>query len=199
MAKQLNMGGDLIQEFKDRGEFTPDFESLRRKEYVPLFVYDDWKMNEANNKYFDKHGKYLGKARTHSGFFRLVETKNQEAVLLEGVQGVGYVHGEVWAVPPEAILVMDRIKHNSRMFRRVKRSVVLLDQTMPRGIQGRPYLQCFTYLGIPEIWDKVETSDCAAWVTVNAKGSRTKNFEFSEDSSFWNNYMENRYGLGTYY
>lgn len=179
---------NVITNLRERSEFTPDYPKLRKKENVLLFVYDDWKQGFTENRFLEKHGKFLGRSRTHSAFYELKEAANGEVILLDSINGPGYVFGEVWAVPPEFIMIYDQIKKNTRLFNRTSRSVILLDQTIPFRSGGKPYAQCQIYIGIKEMWEKVRLTPSTSYFSVDKRGRRSRFFEYEEQKDLYDYY-----------
>lgn len=178
----VDFSSNIIKIIKDRSLYTKDFEKFKRKENVILFVYDDYKQDYSNHKYIKRHGQFLGRARTHTAFYDLELTKDDEPILFDSI-GVtsGYVYGEAYAVPPEFILVLDQIKQNNTLFLRSQRSILLMDQIAPTVHGARPFVQSMIYVGISEAWDKNNLRKAASYFTTS-KDKRVKFYEYYEKS-----------------
>mgnify|MGYP006365673073 CR=1 FL=1 len=146
---------DILKELQRRQAQTPDFKDIRLKEKVLLFIYDDMKKGGLNN-YFLTESDYLGVARTASNFYKMrtgifpivFDEEDKNTVVR------GFIQGEIFAVSPETILAMDRLKCNGEMFSRKKRNFFLEEQhrTTKDGKKQAITVTAYIYIGVNEFW-----------------------------------------------
>ena len=144
---------DVIEELRIRRKWTPDFKRLKLHKYILVFVHDQLVHLGAQHKYIEG-AQYLGKAVSVHDSYTL--KGHRFPVLLEN-QNVklerAKIKGEIYAVTPERMLVLDRLKFNGNMFHREMRSFFLKDQKYDTKVGSRhPSVKAWVYLGIPDIW-----------------------------------------------
>lgn len=166
----------IIDELERRKQFTPDFRELRLRTDILVFVYDEFKKKGLQNPIL-VDSKYLGEGRTTNNQFFMKNSAHFPVVFQhrkEGHPNKGFIRGEVYAVPPETLLRLDKVKSNLVMFKRVSKHITLMDQEfMTKKGNKKPTVECFTYLGVPEFWEK-ETSHVAP--STMPQGIKEKRF-----------------------
>lgn len=160
---------NIIKTLEIRGERTPDFKEFKKKHEVILFVYDNMMSSGTEGFLLSKHGKNLGRTRTHSDQYSLRKFDSATPVLLDDNDKnsfkQGYVFGEAWAVPPEVLLILDEMKSNGEMFSRKKRSILLIEQDTVLKSGARPYSQGYIYIGIPGFWKDMKLTAESSYIT----------------------------------
>lgn len=139
-----------------QSRFTPDWFDLKRREWIPLFVYGNHMSTQPFGAMLDR-SKYLGIGMsTVGGFLMFVQDGliPQPVVRRSATTNMygSKLKGEVYAVRPELILQIDRQLENGNLFERKSTWVTLKDQTY-RTKDGpkNPALECFIYMG-GEAW-----------------------------------------------
>lgn len=143
----------IFDELARREKFTPDFNKLRLKQNILVFVYDDFRIRGGFNPVLND-SKYLGFAISATDLYVL--KGHRLPVLLDTTKKAdlkGRIKGEVYAVPPETLLRMDKIRHNGNLFKRIERTFFLTDQKYKtKNGTSIPSVKAFVYMGIPEQW-----------------------------------------------
>lgn len=148
----------IIEELQKRERYTPDFKKLRLQEDIPVFVYDQFRMNGTNNRLL-RDSKYLGCAVTaHNGF--VMRGYNQPIVVEQNnklADWRGKIKGEVYAVPPETILTIDKQKMNTMTCQRKMVTVFLTEQhyNTKKG-KKHPSIKAWMYLARREHFDHIQ-------------------------------------------
>lgn len=193
---------EIITDLQIRGEMTPDFSEFKRKEYVLLFVYDDFKSDTCPRKYLSKHGKNLGKARTHLDGYVLKYFDKSEYPIVFAETNMssmkkGYIWGEVWAVPPEVILIFDKMYQNGIYYNRVKRSFLLTEQDEVLKSKAKPFSQAYMYIGNPSKWtDDDLVIDFGTTTVRGTDQKKVRFYEHKDKKSTWNSYMDDMFDYG---
>lgn len=196
---------DTIKLLSNRGVTTPDFSEFKKKENVLLFVYDSYKTTEKDYKFLKKHSKYLGEARSAVDCYNL-KSVNDDKVILFDEQGQfsyrrGYIRGEVFAVSPEVIVLMDEIMSNKMVYDRVRRNFLLQEQEVGIHRIQRPYSSAFVYLGRHEFWDGMVLKPSSSYMVENKRRGQDRFFDFMgkrpiiEEKKEIPNYVDVKYPL----
>ena len=136
-----------------REKWTPDFKKLRLQENILVFAFDQLVLLGQQHKYI-QGAAYLGKAVSlHDSY---VLKGHKFPVLFENSGDKikrAKIKGEVYAVTPERMLVLDKLKFNGNMVHRELRSFFLKDQSYDtkKGTR-RPSVKAWVYLAIPDVW-----------------------------------------------
>lgn len=174
----------IIDELKRREKFTPDFKKLRLHEDILVFVYDDFKMHGSANRVLSE-SKYLGVAvSSHDNY---VLKGHAYPTLVDAGRNTirARIKGEVYAVPPETILMMDKQKFNGNLYRRVQRTFFLNNQTYKtKKGPKHPSVRAWVYIGVPEHWSM---TTLPIYPRYAYQGSRDKKF-FEYDPTLKNLY-----------
>ena len=161
----------ITDELLDRWEHTPDFHNLKLQRYHPVFVYGTLKQGEKNHRLL-KDCPYLGigesvtpcfQMRSYAGMFPILKSETRK----DKMQYCEYVLGEVYAVPPERILHIDKLEDNGYMFQRELKHVWLPDQSF-QGTKGmvKPSIKAWMYLAT-EFFENLEELPEVATVKWN--------------------------------
>lgn len=144
---------DIFESLKQRQKWTPDFKKLRLHKEILVFVHDQLVYLGSQHKYIEG-AKYLGKAVSIHESYTM--KGHRMPVLMENTNPKSErakIKGEVYAVTPERMLVLDKLKYNGNMFRREMRTFFLKDQKFPTKAGHRvPSVKAWVYLGIPDVW-----------------------------------------------
>lgn len=143
---------DIIETMYERQKYSPDFYKLRRYKNILIFVYDRF-MSDGNSSM--EGAKYLGRGVTSHDMFTmkgfrfpiLFNNTRKESPLR------GRVKGEVYAISPEMLLTLDKHKKNGVLVERVKRPIILKDQTVGKENKKHPTVICYTFIGIDSMWE----------------------------------------------
>lgn len=165
-----------------RALHTRDFEILRLRENIPVFIYEHLLLNggELHSLLFSKKTKYLGRGYTATTRYRLKDSigKTYSVAFTDNDMGTrtkAHIQGEIYSVPPEIILDLDAIHKNGKLYSREKRNIFLSDQEIPLKASriGIPSLQCQMYLGIPEFWENSHMN-----IRAMTKNHKTNNWMY---------------------
>ena len=141
---------NIVEIMTAREEVTPDWASLRTKENVAVFVYDNLKMYGKDHDLLGD-AKYLGKGGTTTDIYNMKYDSEEEPVAfikhsINPYTSLGKLHGEVYAVAPEIVRDIDFLK-NAQFFRSQKH-IFLRDQTCKsKNGTFNPSISCFLWLG----------------------------------------------------
>jgi len=169
----------IIEELEQRGRHTPDFRDHRLKEDILVFVYCNY-MHRGYYHHFFRDFKYLGVARTASNLYVMKNDLYEPVVfdVAKNYNGLkGFVKGEVYAIPPEALLMLDKVKNNREVFLRRERTVFLMEQYY-KSKEGQkcPTVKAQMYLGSSSFWNNKGLTTSAV---LHSHGFRDKPyFEF---------------------
>ena len=150
----------IIDKLWSREERTPDFSTLRMYDYIPVFIYDNMKIGCLNEDMI-RGSKFLGNAHTATEAYCLEETmpgRNTLCFKDDNVKSLkrAKVRGEMFGIPPEVILDLDRFLLNGTIYERTLRTFFLEDQAyvIRNGKERIPSLRAWIYLAIPKYWEK---------------------------------------------
>ena len=159
---------NIIKRLEERGECSPDFDELKFYKYVPVFLYHRFltKTGINNKDLLPDESKYLGQAYSCAGLYQLKANHDRSLTVAfnaapQIVQApaahsliANHLLGEVYALTPRAILNVDKILDNGKIFQRFPRSFTLFEQQMPlKDKIQHPALKCFVYLGVEKYWE----------------------------------------------
>jgi len=176
---------EVISMLQERGRHTPDFNDLRRYEYIPVFIYDSELMQctkgKSNWLLGFHHSYYLGKAYTVTDKYILkqagdIKVRNVafdsklDATNPMSHKAKNYIRGEVYALHPRSLLNVDYYLGNNRMFRREQRSFFMADQDSPFRDDAWPTFRCYIHMGIPEYWNNFKMEKRPVINEANFKG-----------------------------
>lgn len=166
----------IIDELLMRKRFSPDFGNVRNREDILLFVYDEFQRQGSMNPVLSE-SKFLGQGRTAANNFQMKNGRHNVPVVLsnnsKGDSNKGFIRGEVYAVPPETLLQVDKMNSNTVRFRRQKKYIFLLDQEyQTKKGNKRPSVECFMYLGVPEFWENQTLWNAPSMIPKNDKSRR---------------------------
>lgn len=147
-----------------RGQYSPDFDDVRKRDHIPIFIYEHALKNGG-----DYHGilinpkvRYLGEAHTATDTYILKSTFGETytvAFIDETKYPVykrAHIKGQVYVVPPKVLLDLDYIHRNGKMYRRELRNFFMRDQEIPLKTKSvTPSLRCWMYIGIGEHWENM--------------------------------------------
>lgn len=144
---------DIFETLKQRAKWTPDFKKLKLQKNILVFVHDQLVFLGQQHKYIGD-AKYLGKASSIHDNYTL--KGHRFPVLLENSNPKSErakIKGEIYAITPERLIVLDRLKFNGNMFRREQRTFFLKDQRFATKAGFRvPSVKAWVYLGVPDCW-----------------------------------------------
>lgn len=144
---------DVFETLNQRRKWTPDFKKLRMHKNILVFAHDGLVFLGQQHKYMTD-AKYLGKAVSIHDSYTM--KGHRFPVLMENYNPKNErakIKGEIYAVTPERMLVLDRLKYNGVMFRRELRTFFLKDQKFPTKAGTRvPSVKAWVYLGVPDVW-----------------------------------------------
>ena len=165
----------FISELIERKRYTPDFKNIRLHEDNLVFVYDEFQKGGAYNRNLSE-GKYLGKGKTAYNQYQMKLTTvhpSSPVVFLHNVVNPGFIRGEVYAVPPETIQILDRLNRNGQVFSRTEKSIFLLDQTYTtkKGPKS-PSVKCWMYIGIRSFWEDKKLNSAGSMIPYNSSNKR---------------------------
>lgn len=189
---------EIIEELLNRERYTPDFSKLRLYENIPVFVYDQLRRNGTVN-FLMRESKYLGCAVTSHDFYTM-KGYAQPVVLEEPKKSSplrGRIKGEVYAVPPETILVLDKQKFNGRMNYRKMVTVFLNEQTyVTKQGKKHPSIKAWMYLDNPIQWNFQQLPTQARYQYAGNPDRMFFDFvpEPRNNRSSWNNYLDRMIG-----
>lgn len=144
----------IFDQLQERKKWTPDFAKLRKYNWVPVFVYDDFRQKGAYNKIFND-SKYLGHGVTCTDLYTM--RGHRMALAFDnnftGSPLRGALRGEVYAVHPDTIQRLDKIKANGIMFNRIHRHVFLPDQDYKTSTGYKsPSIGAWMYIADDDFW-----------------------------------------------
>ena len=165
----------IVDELLLRKKYTPDFGELRLYENILVFVYDELKVDGFQSSILSE-SKFLGEARTMHNSFLMKSSSTNPVVFVNNKPkdiNKGYIRGEVYAVPPETLLQLDKAKFNGFLYRRQKKYIFLMDQEYQTK-QGnkRPSVEAFMYLGIPEYWESYKLFNAPAIIPKHDRNKK---------------------------
>ena len=151
---RVNTSVKIVSELQRREKFTPDFKKLKQFDNILVFVYDDLKFGGSQDTVLSESA-YLGEATSAHDMYSL-KGYRLPVLLNNNVRSSpsrGKIKGELYAVPPETILQLDKLKRNGVLFKREQRTFFLIDQKYKtkKGVQV-PSVKAWVYMGIPEVW-----------------------------------------------
>lgn len=146
-----NLTSELLK--RDTPE-TPDYLQLKQHPYHYVFVYGTLKSGGPRAEFLEGVPT-LGEAYTVTKGWLMKSIRGQFPAITPaplGAEGsAGRVFGEVYVVPPELFLELDKIEGNGTAYERQLLWVWLADQTFPtKNGHGRPSAKCWAYVGIPK-------------------------------------------------
>lgn len=148
---------DIINQLYKRQKFTPDFKKLRLQQNILVFVCDALVYAGSEHKHL-VNSKYLGKATSLHDSYALRGSKF--AVLIDHVQAKSEkakIKGELYAVSPETLLDLDRVRFNTVMHQREERTFFLNDQKYKTKAGKRvPSVKAWVYLAKKECWNSAD-------------------------------------------
>jgi hypothetical protein len=144
----------IVEHLQKREKYSPDFKNIRRQENIPIFVYDEFRLRGFHNHLLSE-SKYLGFAVSASDIYTL--KGHSQPILMENKHKNsttrGKIKGEIYTVPPESLLIIDRMKFNGVLFKRYLRTFFLSDQSYKTKAGKKiPSIQAWVYMGIPDQW-----------------------------------------------
>lgn len=144
---------------------TPDYLQLKQRQEHLLFVYGLEKAGGPLHPII-KDFPTLGDAHTATKAW-VMRTVDNGKVPIAMASSVGQdatsgkVLGEVYVVPPELFLELDRLYGNNTRFVRDTRWIWLADQTLKtQGPRVRPSARCWMYIGHPSWVHQQSSSLC---------------------------------------
>jgi gamma-glutamylcyclotransferase (GGCT)/AIG2-like uncharacterized protein YtfP len=145
---------EIIEQLSRREKYTPDFNKLRFKDNILVFMYDEFRIRGKQNSIFND-SKYLGYGISATDLYCL-KGHTLPVLLDDNLKSSkirGRIKGEIYAVPPETLLRLDKLKYNTVLFKRVERTFFLTDQSYKTKDGSRiPSLKAWVYIGKPEQW-----------------------------------------------
>lgn len=147
MAKLLGVRDMVVEHLH-----TMDIPELLRYDLHFVFVYGTLKYQFPRFSVLEEHGaKFQGIATTEDSEYELVSSPFGFPVALwrsGNKKAYAPLKGELYAVPTKAILALDDLEGNGRMFYRENIDVNIIRTNKV----GREVLPCFTYLGLKRFW-----------------------------------------------
>ena len=144
----------LTDQLAERAINTPDFLKLKGLQYVAVFVYGTLKKGGKNHALLQDM-PYLGLAestapcyqmKTYEGSFPIMKKLGKEFA-----RQCDYVIGEMYAVTPQRLLILDRLEQNGFLYERTECMFWLKDQVAPvkpsHGKIYRPCIKAWAYMG----------------------------------------------------
>lgn len=184
----------IIDDLKRREKYTPDFSLLKKFEYLPVFLYDEFRRYKEKDFILKNLGaKYLGEGKTATNTFIMKNLEypivfhNNPSSFLSG-----FIRGDVYALSPKAVLALDKYKLNGYAFKRESRNIQLIDQTAKiKSVDKSPILQCFMYIGDPVWWKDFDLRTNVSYHGVSGSKWAGKYYEYLSGRS--SNYYNNRH------
>lgn len=163
MSVNRNVKPTLATRLEARSWRSPDFDALRFKKEIIIFVYDNLKRNTLENSKYLKGSKYLGKAMTLSSFYCMKNGVDFPVVFEEKVTAHACIRGEAYLISPQHILALDDLQQNNVYVNRVLQKIILLEQANSRALDGtgHHYLKHrwshgFMYVAHKNMFDKAK-------------------------------------------
>lgn len=178
--KDCYLSDELLER---RNAETPDFLELKRLTNIPVFLYGPEKSGGKLHK-FVKHRDsiFLGDAKTATSNY-VMERADWDGPVVFGTPlnsiEAKRIWGEVWLVPPEVILNLDRLNGNNELTKRDKRFVWLQEQGLDGKPNLRPALKCWMYLAETKYWEDQQTVKMAS-----TKAGLEEVYEWKTDVQF---------------
>lgn len=140
---------DAREVLEDNGEFTPDIPYLNQYKNHYVFTYGTLKRGSSRNIVFSCNPKneFCGVGVSKGNFDMLLYPEGGFPVAFEGLgneERNTKLKGELWLVPTDTILKLDRIEANGKIFIRTYRKIWV----------GEECVSAFVYLGIKDFWHK---------------------------------------------
>lgn len=179
---------EFIAELIDRQKYTPDFKNIRMREDNLLFVYDEFQRTGLYN-YHLKDAKYLGQGKTAYNQYQMKisqTTPIYPVVFIHEVENPGYIRGEVFAVSPETIQVLDRLNRNGEVFERKEKAIICVDQAVPtkKGPKS-PSVKCWMYVGLRPFWKDKKLANSSAIIPGGTNAKRYYEFAAIGNRTTW--------------
>lgn len=102
----------IIKQLKARFIDTPDFMDLKNIKNIPILIYGDLKHKNRNHNLL-RDAKYLGEATTSWNQF-IIKSRNMRPVAVDLTIPANFIVGELYAVDPITMLLIDRSCGNTR-------------------------------------------------------------------------------------
>ncbi len=157
---------NIIEELFQREATSPDFYKLRQYDWIPVFIYDNMKREGTMNKQL-QGAKYLGEAHTATNRYYMEQTHHARNTILfpeDNPKSLrkAKVKGELYALPPEALLSIDKYQQNGYMYTRELRNFFLEDQsyTLQNKKLRTPSIRAWVYFGNETYWKKLSLKSC---------------------------------------
>lgn len=140
-------------------QYTPDILELQSRKSTLLFTPDEMQKGHTAHHLLDGHALPLGRAITDEQFSYLsLRVENAISVrvpLRERYNSVPYlpIQGELWAVQPGHMPVLDTVKQNGLLYQRGRVKLTFLTRekrNISRVIEDP--VHCWMYVGRREIW-----------------------------------------------
>lgn len=144
----------LVQGKVEDNYYTPDMPLLYKKRRHLLFVYGTLKKGFLRHSMLkSKKPLFVGDGWTTASWYKMEYTngKNPYPVATFDVQGAK-IHGEVYLVPPEAIVLCDFYESNGAYYDRRQVTIDITNANNPTVPLSVP---CWIYEGNKKHWDAV--------------------------------------------
>lgn len=153
----------VVEELLKRGERTPDFSDIRKKNLHFVFLYDELHTFHDSQDIM-KDFKNLGQGMTANPIFDMknrVRTDTPIVFKAKKKDRSRTVKGNIWAVSPKDILTLDKFYENGEIHYRERRSIRTLDQKFEssKGDMLSPTLPCWIYLARPAYFEGMILKD----------------------------------------
>ncbi len=155
------MGQPSLREFMEQRtaetSCTPDMPFLNRMyDEIPVFVYGTEKEGFSEGYYLAKKGRLIGEGRTSDQRFFTVISEYSSPVALRDYNGspkLGAIYGQLWAISPELLAVLDMKYCNTLLFSRT-RTMVKWHKTEEQHKKNKMvyFTEAYFYLGRDEYW-----------------------------------------------
>lgn len=154
MGETLFFSADYKKRLQENGEWTDDIPYLNLYDRHHVFVYGTLKRgcNRHITLSSNTRNTYCGLGVTHKNSFDLLIAKPSAIpVAIENVAKArdAKIKGELWLVPTETILRMDRIESNGHLYERVVEKIHV----------GTEIIPAFMYVGLKDFWNNKELID----------------------------------------
>lgn len=200
-VSELNEVTSMLEELRKDYKYTPDIRTMEQKLNWNLFIYNQFMQDRRSHQDLIEPGDvhFRGTAFSEGNTFVMYkrdlgelsfpivmrnryETKklqyNPKPTILNPIGS--RIKGEIWNVPTERYLELDRFMENTVSFKRIRINVVIPFLAKKDGLtvaEDYRIKRCWMYVGVPEYWDALLTFDTTKLVKVF---SRPKNREYSE-------------------
>lgn len=184
---QEHKPSELLIRLEERSWQTPDFDQLRLRKHIVLFVYDNM-MKGGNDHEYLTGAKFLGRSQTVSSEYTMKSAVDCPIVFPEKVMVHACIRGEAFLVGPQHILAIDKFQRNNHYMTRRLTRVLLPEQKDAPGMsktQNNNYLTskwswAFIYEG-----NKTHFSQGKGLTSRSTRQERTENTSTFEQRPYY--------------